>query len=463
MQLPRLSTAQAAARLGVKPQTLYAYVSRGVITSEHSEGGSTFDALAVEALADSRRPRAPAAGTGTGPAFRADTGRPLMVIDSPLTLIRDDDLFFRGQRASDLARTASFEQAVEILWQSGAGGDVAFSPDRQIVSRARLAGDLLGPSAHLVDRLAATVLIAASYDPLRADLARDAVFSAGRRLIGELVGALPLRGEAAPADASLARHLWSRLSAVSPTDDDVRLLDSVLVLSMDHDLATSTLAARVAASARATPYAALGAALGAADSSLHGAASTAAVALLRESMESGQPERALASRIRAAQGLPGFGHLLYRERDPRADFVFEALRRLPRFRTAATAAGRLSAIVRSRLPRPANLDLALAVVAIGAEMPDDAGQVVFAVARTAGGSRTSSTNTSRHRCGCGPSRDTPGWSHPADRPGHAAGFAHLLSSDFTVRDTQSRLCIWPPHRAPAPPPKAPSTGASSPR
>ncbi|RKR75764.1 citrate synthase [Frondihabitans australicus] len=388
---PRLTTAQAAARLGVKPQTLYAYVSRGVISSERGDEGSTFDALEVEALSDSRGARARRASAVAGsttrgqePAHRpAEPGRPMMVIDSPITLLTGDDLYFRGRRATDLAREGGFERAIEILWQTGAD-PAHLTPDRQVVSRARAAGDLLGPSARLIDRLALTVQIAASYDPFRDDLDPVAVFAAARRLLAELVAALPLRGEPAAPEAPLAHHLWPRLSADAPSGDELRLLDGALILMMDHDLATSTLAARAAASARANPYASLSAALGAVDSAQHGAASTAAVSLLRESLESGGPERALAARIRADRGLPGFGHVIYRERDPRAEFVFEALGRLPRFRVAAAGAARLSAIVRSRLPRPANVDLALAAFAVGGGFPDDAGQVIFAVARTAG-------------------------------------------------------------------------------
>lgn len=396
MEIPRLTTAQTAARLGVKPQTLYAYVSRGVLTSERGDTGSTFDALEVEALADARGARARRAAAGsaaaaTEPSEPSDAGRPLMVIDSPITLLHGDDLYFRGRRATELARGTGFERAVELLWDTGlevpetaVRTEAHFAPDRQVMSRARAAGDLLGPSARLLDRLALTVQIAASYDPLRDDLARDAVHSSARRLIAEMVAVLPLRGDPAHPEAPLARHLWSRLSEQEPTPGDVALLDSLLVLSMDHDLATSTMAARVAASGRANPYAALSAALGAVDSTHHGSASAAAVELLRESLDSGQPEKALASRIRAGRLLPGFGHLVYRERDPRAVFAFEAMGRLPRYRVATAGAARLTAIVRSRLPRPANVDLALATFVVGAGLPDDAGQVIFAVARTAG-------------------------------------------------------------------------------
>src|SRR5437763_8602187 len=97
--LPRLTTAQAAARLGVKPTTLYAYVSRGLLPRSPGEGGaSTFDPLDVEAFAAGRRrPASPRPGAG-------GSGRPLMVVDSPLTLVAPTGLFYRGRSAVELAR-----------------------------------------------------------------------------------------------------------------------------------------------------------------------------------------------------------------------------------------------------------------------------------------------------------------------------------------------------------------------
>jgi citrate synthase len=76
-----------------------------------------------------------------------------------------------------------------------------------------------------------------------------------------------------PVGGTLAERLWHRLTR---GPGDPALLDSVLVLLADHDLAASTVAARVAASARANPYAVVSAGLGAMDGSYHGAVSTLA-------------------------------------------------------------------------------------------------------------------------------------------------------------------------------------------
>ncbi|WP_188673873.1 citrate/2-methylcitrate synthase [Subtercola lobariae] len=403
--LPRLTTAQAAGRLGVKPATLYAYVSRGLIASIRSEtGGSTFDALDVEELAESMRrpaqraqPTRPAqpAGEREAPhqrlarAASARSGRPLMVLDSELTLIENDELFYRGRRATDLVAHGPAERVMEFFLASTQ--TAAFTAPDDVVRRARAAGDLLGSPQRMIDRLALTVTLAGSLDPLRDDLDPEVVFSAGRRLIGAMVDALPPAGGAPPVTgaaghphASLAERLWPKLSARPAMGGDLAMLDAALILCIDHDLAVATLAARVAASARAHPYAAVSAALGAFDSSLHGSMSVTAAEMLREAMGPGGIERAVARHVSAGRGIPGFGHSVYRSRDPRFVCLMLRMHGEPRYSDAVRTTERLVAIVNARVARPANLDLALATFVAAADLVPDAGHIIFAIARTAG-------------------------------------------------------------------------------
>lgn len=374
---PRLTTAQAAARLGVKPSTLYAYVSRGLVTSVRGDdGGSTFDALEIEELSGSRRRDA---------APAAPSGRPLMVIDSDLTLLRDDRLFFRGVPAEELVQRAGFEQAAEMLW--GASGTAPFAAPASLRARVRRATAPLG-DARPVTRLQAGVLVAGADDPFRDDLSPDQVHAAGRRIAAAMVEAIGAphgddRAAEPGADRRIAAGAWRRLADREPEPGDLDLVDAALVLGMDHDLAVSTLAARAAASARAHPYAAVGAALAAFDSALHGAASAAAEHLLREAM-AGDAAESISHALAARHGIPGFGHAVYRRRDPRAELLLARMARLPAYRAPLRAAERLAAVVASRLDRPANVDLALAVLAVGAGFPPGGAQALFALARSAG-------------------------------------------------------------------------------
>ena len=383
-QLPRLSPAQAAARLGIQASTLRAYVSRNLIDTEvDDDGTASFDAHDIDSLAAQRQRHGD--GVHAAPKAMGSPGTATIELESDITLIEADDLFFRGTRAVTLAAELSFEDAARLLWSNGKAHPKAgpFTVDEATAKLARRAHAAVGKSAGLVDGLTLAVLVAGSHDPLRYDLSADVVGGAGERIIAAMVESLPGSSPTDPL-ASMAERLWSKLSPRPADADDIALLDSALVLCMDHDIVTSTLAARVAASARAHPYAAVAAPLGAFDSRLLGSGSIAAHEMLEQALRLKNPERALAMQLHKGRGIAGFSHRVYTRQDPRAAFLLDRMRQLPRYRNAIAAADGLIAAVDARAPRPANVDLALGALAIGAEMQRDAGQLIFAVARTAG-------------------------------------------------------------------------------
>jgi citrate synthase len=383
--LPALTTAQAAARLGVKPATLYAYVSRGLImTSRNEFGGSMFDALEIEALAEARSRRG-ALDRASGTAM---TGRPLMVLDSDITLIEDDDLYFRGRRATELARTSSFEEVAQLLWCSVPQDHAVFSASPGEAQRIQDAAGALGTDARLIDRMKIAVVISraihGSVDAASGQVHPEAVFLAGRRLISAMVDGLPREGVAPLRGAGIAARLWSKLTPAHPTMADLAILDAALILAADHDLAASTLTARIAASARANPFAAVGAALGAFDSALHGGATVSARNLLLDAQTNHDPEGALRRQMTAGSEIPGFGHVRYAQRDPRADYLFARMAEERAYKEAIGTAASVIGVVRSRMSRVTNFDFALATLVVARGMRRDAGQAIFAIGRTAG-------------------------------------------------------------------------------
>ncbi|MEU3064853.1 citrate synthase [Streptomyces subrutilus] len=371
----RLTTRQAAEVLGVKPATVYAYVSRGQLASRRDPvgRGSSFDAREVEALA--RRSRREAAGPAGEPSVR-----------TALTLIEPDRYHYRGVDAVGLASRYRFEEVAEFLWTGVLPHGARFTAPAGTLAAARRAVDALPAEAGPVDRLRVATAAAAVTDPLRFDLAPEAVLGAARCLIPTLVGALPARGTAPwPGDGRTARQLWPRLTAREPDPDALAVLDLALGLLVDHDLAASTLAVRVAASARAHPYAAVSAGLGALEGPLHGAAGRLAHRMLAEAMERGGAAPVVADHLRAGRRVPGLGHRLYPGEDPRARALFARLEALPQAGPALAAAREVAATAAARRPGlHANVDLALAVLTVSCGMPPEAGETVFAVARTAG-------------------------------------------------------------------------------
>jgi citrate synthase len=180
----------------------------------------------------------------------------------------------------------------------------------------------------------------------------------------------------------LARYLVpSALSLTSRRELD-RTVNMALVLLADHELATSTVAVRVAASTRADLYDATLAGLGTLAGPLHGGASQLAYALLVDAERDGV-ERALNDCLRWQRVLPGFGHTVYKHGDPRVAPLLECFERLARPDQCELVSS-LVALARDHdVPAP-NVDLALAAVTWATQMPTDAGRTIFTIARVAG-------------------------------------------------------------------------------
>ncbi|MFF5139068.1 citrate/2-methylcitrate synthase [Streptomyces sp. NPDC013157] len=372
----RLSTRETAELLGVKPETVYAYVSRGQLSSRREPGGraSTFDAGEVAALA--RRNRREAAGSpGSGGELSVRTR---------ITLIDQDRYFFRGVDATELAAHHSYEEVAEWLWTGRMTRGTTFTAPEATVAVARRAVDALPEHTSPTDRLRVATIAAAAEDPLRFDLSEESVLGAARVLIPTLVAALPVRRRRGHDDGPLAHRLWRRLTGTDPGDAELRVLDTALALLVDHDLAASTLAVRVAASARAHAYAAVSAGLGVLEGPLHGASSGLAHRLLLDVLDQGTAVTVIADELRAGRRIPGLGHRLYQGEDPRARVLFTLLEEVPRAEPALLAARDIVATTARHTPLHANVDLALAVFTASCGMPSTAGETIFAVARTAG-------------------------------------------------------------------------------
>ncbi|MFP3465744.1 citrate/2-methylcitrate synthase [Leifsonia sp. SIMBA_070] len=409
--LPRLTAEQTAERLGVKLETLYAYVARGRLSRERTADGSSFDPLEVERFAAARR-RRPAVGGGHS------EGRPLMVIETGFALIEDGELYYRGRPVAELA-DEPFETvarwALAGEWDAGA----RFSPPAGMEA-ARAVAAALPAAAGDRDRQLVAVTALASADPLRASLDPATVATAAERLVAAMVEVLPGRaGGGGGADVAdgvggadgtdgadgethrsasadglhpLPKRLFSRLATPAfptagdhPDDGDVALLNAALVLLLDHDIAVSTLAARAAASARATPYGVVVAGLGALDSPLHGNASRAAYRLLERVRSGEDAARAVADTVLTAHGpVPGFGQPLYPQGDPRARILLGMLAADSRHAAVTSAVEAVTRVLRDRTGARPNVDLALGALALACGMGDDAGEVVFATARTVG-------------------------------------------------------------------------------
>ena len=182
----------------------------------------------------------------------------------------------------------------------------------------------------------------------------------------------------------MSGDIATRLTASYRRRPPVELVAAVsraLILLADHELATSTLAVRVACSVRADPYSAIAAGLAVVGGPLHGAASLVAADLLDAAVEIGARD-AVEGVLRSGQRLPGFGHSVYRNGDPRLAPLLDSVRALPGSGTRIRIVDDVLVEAGRRIGKLPNVDLGIAALMFVAELPRDGS--LFAVARLAG-------------------------------------------------------------------------------
>jgi citrate synthase len=345
-----LSAEEAAAELGVSVPTLYAYVSRGLIRSEAGDGARRRRYLAEDVwlLRERKQSRRDPVRTA-----REALHWGMPALESRLSVIHAGRLYYVGRDVVELAARCTLEQVASLLW---AGSLEAPFPDDAIAWEpsewnvvARLAARL--PP---LEGLQLFLPLAAARDPLAFDLRPVSVQRAGARILRLLAAAAV---GSRPAFDPVARVLQRRWAPRRP--EVARLLDAALVLYADNGLNPSSFTARCVASAGSTPYAVVAAGLAALQGVKHGGACERAEGLLEEAREPRGARPTVAARLRRGEALPGFGHPLYPEGDPRATMLLR--------------------LIEEQRPRPAEVDLALALVKAVREVMNEHPTIDFAV------------------------------------------------------------------------------------
>lgn len=338
----------ALERLKVKPQTLYAYVSRGQIRMVPDPGDarrSLYSTEDIDGVATRKaRGKKPAVIAASSMAW----GEPS--IATGISTVHRGKLYYRGVDAVTIARDATLEEAAAWLWGVQdtpifAGGDNGWSdPFLAIAAMVSDSPPILGRSI--------------------GNLAREAASIMGHLV--QVCGAVPGN---APIHERLAQG-WGCGVGVG------NRLRKAMVLMADHDLNASTFAARVAASTGASLPAGLLAGLCTLSGPRHGGATEALGAMIADADSLGAPNavRLWLSRDRT---LPGFGHNLYPGGDPRAQSMLDGLDGRPELQPLADA-------VLDQTGALPNADFAMAVMVKALGLPSDAPFRLFLLGRTIG-------------------------------------------------------------------------------
>ncbi len=370
-----LSAAQAAAELGVNLPTLYAYVSRGLIRSE-AEGRSRrrrYHAEDIWLLKQRKEHR-----RDPGKAAQEALHWGLPVLESRISVIHQGRLYYGGRDVVELATSCSIEQVASLLWAGDLASpfpdDVIDLPAAERRPLARLVAQL--PA---LDAFRVVLPMAAARDPLAFDLRPEAVRRSGAKIL-RLLAAVAARTR--PSRRPIAEVLQRGWAAREP---QVRsLLQAALVLYADNGLNPSSFTARCVASAGATPYALVSAGLAALQGTKHGGACERAEGLLAEAGEARGARAAVVARLRRGEAIPGFGHPLYPDGDPRGGLlmklIIEARPRSPQVALARAVADAAAELM-SQHP---TIDFGVVTLCRALQLPADAPLSLLGLGRVVG-------------------------------------------------------------------------------
>lgn len=352
-----IAAEEARERLGVRPQTLYAYVSRGRVRVRPDPNDPRRSLYRAEDIAALRLRKSRSRKLAEVAAGAIAWGEP--VLESEITTVAGGRLFYRGRDAIRLAETETLESVARLL--RGGHGAALKRTDRPKPPK----GDDMRRRAFL-----ALARRAAEDPPAR-----------GRHLLALAVEAATLLDVLTDAVAGEVGGgaIHNRLALAwgqGPGGAGADLIRRILVLVADHELNASAFSARVAASTGASLAAAALAGIATLSGPRHGGATAAVRAFAEEAALLG-PQEAIARRLQDDRALPGFGHPLYPEGDPRADALLE------RFKPPRELAA-LQKAVKEIAGLPPNVDFALMAACEALKLPKDAPFALFAVARCAG-------------------------------------------------------------------------------
>ena len=229
-----------------------------------------------------------------------------------------------------------------------------------------------------IDRARAVLVALSVHDVGALDASALSGRRAGSRLVPVIASAVA--GRPIGTGPALHQHLAEAWQLGASASDLVR---RCLVLAADHELNVSTYVARCIASAGASPYAVTLGAIGALSGPRHGGETSRVETFLREVLVTGDVKGRVAERLERGERVPGFGHPLYPDGDPRGSHIVDAIRasRWGRRSEKVLAVGREVSELIGRHP---NVDFALGLTSIVLGLPPGAGLGMFLVGRSVG-------------------------------------------------------------------------------
>ena len=350
-----LSMNDACDLLGVQPQTIYAYVSRGKLEAmpdPNDSRKSLYRPEDVNGLAKRKQAGRKFETLATNTLFGSEPSIPTAIS----TFVRGR-LYYRGQDAISLSKSSSLEEVAMLLWSSTGSIDFTSRDNLSLQSSGRSSAFRVLAEMAANGHSTHGRLIPVLHDEAQV-------------LVGQVATAFGAKQDLKqPLHVRFARG-WKQ------TNEFAELFRTAIVLLADHELTSSAFASRIAASAGASLPSCLLAGLATLSGPLHGDASGRVHSLFEEVVRLGE-DTVVDHYLSSALPITGFGHHLYPDGDPRAQALLELFE-------PSNVISRFIHKVTNLTGLKPNIDIALAALVERYRLPKDAAFGIFATARSVG-------------------------------------------------------------------------------
>ncbi|MDX1582041.1 MAG: citrate/2-methylcitrate synthase [Thermoanaerobaculia bacterium] len=371
-----MSASEVSEELGISVSSVYSYVSRGLLRSEPIPGSRERRYLSEDVARLKRRGRR----RDTAPGTPAPGGAGAYSVDTSLTLVNESGVWYRGHDAIGLARSSSVGEVASLLWT----GETKFVADlfacRPPVPEEWERVSETVRQLSRVDAFQIALPVVAEADPSAYHIRPDAAARTGARIIQMLTAVAADAEELAISGiAETLQEAWAPRNERA-TD----LIRMALILSADQGIDINSFAARAIASAGASPYAVVSGGLASFQGVRHAGVTSRVAALFAEIDRPAEAKIVLQVHLQRGNAIPGFGHPIFTNGDPRAEMILD---KLPIAAKGSRELKRIDEIVSAGeevLGEKPTLDFALVALAHVLELPEDAPLTLQALGRSIG-------------------------------------------------------------------------------
>ena len=252
-----------------------------------------------------------------------------------------NSLRYRGYDVEELAEQSTFHEVAHLILKGHLPTSAELDAYRQRIQSMR---GLPQPLREVLERIPASAHpmdVMRSGTSVLGNLEPEEDFSQQQDRADRLLACLPsiicywyryshdgVRIDTETDDDGIGAHFLHMLHDAAPSELHARVMDVSLILYAEHEFNASTFTARVAASTLTDLYSCVTAAIGSLRGPLHGGANEAAMAMLEQYDSVAEAEADVHRMLAAKEKIMGFGHAVYRQRDPRNAIIKEFSRQL---------------------------------------------------------------------------------------------------------------------------------------